>query len=164
MKFTPGKILTVVIAAALAGNAFAGDGEDHYGKRSSVEAEIRIMDTDRDGKISGTEHAAGAKKMFQNMDANRDNRLTAAEMDAAKKRKETAGSSSRHADHKDHAEMSAADKIKVVDTDGDGVLTAEEHAEGSTTMFAKMDTDTDGLLTAKEMEAGHTKLMTASDD
>jgi Ca2+-binding EF-hand superfamily protein len=164
MKFRPGKILTVAMTTALAANAFAGDGEDHYSKRSAVQTEMRIMDADKDGKISGTEHAAGAMKMFRNMDGNRDNRVTAVEMDAAKKRMKAADASGGHVDHQEPVEMSAADKIKVVDTNGDGVLTVKEHAEGSTIMFARMDTDTDGLLTAKEMEAGHAKLMTASDD
>jgi hypothetical protein len=39
------------------------------------------------------------------------------------------------------ADLSSAEKIKVVDTNGDGVLTAEEHAAGSKRMFDKMDTD-----------------------
>jgi Ca2+-binding EF-hand superfamily protein len=166
MKFTSGKFLTVAIATALATSAFAGDGEDHHGKmHGSVKAEMRIMDTNQDGKISATEHAAGAKQMFQGMDVNRDNRVTAAEMDAAKKRmKQPADASHRPADQRHAAEMSSADKIKVVDTDSDGVLTAEEHAEGSTIMFSKMDVDTDGLLTAQEIEAGHAKMMTASDE
>jgi len=56
-------------------------------------------------------------------------------------------------------EMSSADKIKAIDSDHDGVLTAEEHAAGSKTMFEKMDTDKDGYLTKAELEAGHAKLM-----
>jgi Ca2+-binding EF-hand superfamily protein len=55
--------------------------------------------------------------------------------------------------------MSSAEKIKVIDTDGDGKLTAEEHAAGSRQMFSKMDTDGDGKLTAQEMKTGHEKMM-----
>jgi EF hand len=55
--------------------------------------------------------------------------------------------------------MSAADKIKVVDSDGDGILTAEEHAAGSRAMFEKMDTDKDGFLTQDELAAGHASMM-----
>ena len=55
--------------------------------------------------------------------------------------------------------MSSAEKIKVIDTNGDGALSAEEHAAGSKMMFEKMDTDKDGFLTKAEMTAGHHKLM-----
>ena len=37
--------------------------------------------------------------------------------------------------------MPAADKIKAVDSDGDGILTADEHVKASAAMFAKMDAD-----------------------
>jgi Ca2+-binding EF-hand superfamily protein len=55
--------------------------------------------------------------------------------------------------------MSAADKIKVVDADGDGVLTAEEHRAGSRKMFEQMDTDKDGFVSRAELAAGHARAM-----
>jgi Ca2+-binding EF-hand superfamily protein len=58
--------------------------------------------------------------------------------------------------------MSSAEKIKAIDTDNDGVLTAEEHAAGSRLMFTKMDTNGDGVLTAQEMAEGHERLMKPS--
>jgi len=56
-------------------------------------------------------------------------------------------------------DMTSAEKIKVIDKDGDGILTAEEHAAGSRTMFAAMDTDKDGALTEAELSAGHAKML-----
>jgi Ca2+-binding EF-hand superfamily protein len=56
--------------------------------------------------------------------------------------------------------MSSAEKIKAIDTNGDGALSAEEHAAGSKMMFDKMDTDKDGYLSKAELEAGHAKMMT----
>ena len=56
-------------------------------------------------------------------------------------------------------EMSSAEKIKVVDTNGDGTLTAEEHAAGSKRMFEKMDTNKDGFVSKDELAAGHAKMM-----
>ncbi|MEO8503588.1 MAG: EF-hand domain-containing protein [Acidobacteriota bacterium] len=114
-------------------------------------AEFQSMDTNGDGKISADEHAAGAKKMFDAMDADHDGKVTAAEMDAAHAKRMGMKSS--------HSEMSSADKIKVIDTDGDGVLTAAEHAAGARSMFDAMDTDKDGSLSKAELEAGHAKLM-----
>jgi Ca2+-binding EF-hand superfamily protein len=57
------------------------------------------------------------------------------------------------------SDMSSADKIKVIDTNGDGVLSAEEHATGSRSMFEKMDADKDGALTKAEFDAGHAAMM-----
>lgn len=51
--------------------------------------------------------------------------------------------------------MSATDKIGKMDTNGDGMLSAEEHAAGAKKMFEKMDANRDGNVTAAEMEAGH---------
>lgn len=116
-----------------------------------VDHMFQMMDSNGDGKISAEEHEAGAKKMFEKMDANKDGKVTAAEMDAA--HEQIAGKSAK-------PQMSAADKIKVVDTNHDGVLSAEEHVAGAKMMFDKMDTDKDGFLTKAEVEAGHAKMMT----
>lgn len=55
--------------------------------------------------------------------------------------------------------MSSADKIKVIDTDKDGKLSAAEHEAGSKSMFGKMDSDMDGNLSEAEMKAGHEAMM-----
>ena len=104
------------------------------------------MDTDGDGQISRTEHATGAEKMFAELDANRDGIVTAMEMDAKK--------DAKHGD-KHRTEMSASEKIKTIDRDNDGRLTAAEHAAGSETMFVEMDTDGNGSLSKQELKAGH---------
>ena len=112
---------------------------------------FKMMDTDGDGKISAEEHAAGAKKMFDKMDADKNGKVTAAEMEAyhdqmmGKKAGKT--------------EMSTAEKIKTIDTNGDGELTAAEHEAGAKAMFDKMDTNRDGSLSKSEMEAGHKMMM-----
>ena len=120
-------------------------------KAPKPDAEFAAMDTNTDGKMSAEEHAAASKKMFDMMDANKDGKVTAAEMTAAHQR--VTGKKAKKSD------MSATDKIKVIDTDGDGILTAEEHAAGSRAMFEKMDTDKDGFLTKDEIAAGHAQMM-----
>lgn len=136
------KAFTLVAVALLSIQAVASPAIDH---------EFSMMDTNHDGKVSAAEHAAGAKAMFEKMDANHDGKVTAAEMTAAHK------SITGQEAHK--SDMAAADKIKTIDTDGDGVLTADEHAKGSAAMFAKMDTNKDGFLTREEMAAGHAATM-----
>jgi Ca2+-binding EF-hand superfamily protein len=59
----------------------------------------------------------------------------------------------------DQTAMGAADKIKVVDRDGDGVLTASEHDAASKEMFRRMDADRDGYLSREEWTTGHVALM-----
>ncbi len=120
-------------------------------KHASVDKEFAMMDTDKDGKISAAEHAAGAKAMFEKMDSNKDGKVTADEMAAA--HLAMTGNKAKKGD------MSAAEKIKMVDSDGDGVLTAAEHAKASEEMFAKMDTNKDGFLSKEEMAAGHASMM-----
>jgi Ca2+-binding EF-hand superfamily protein len=113
--------------------------------------DFKSMDANGDGKISTDEHEAAAKKMFERMDANKDGIVTTAEMDAA--HEQVAGKKT------ERGEMSAADKIKVIDTNGDGQLSAEEHEAGAKKMFEKMDTDHDGIISKAELSAGHAKMM-----
>jgi len=118
---------------------------------NDTEKEFQEADTNGDGKLSPDEHAQWASRMFDRMDANRDGKVTAAEMTAA--HKQMAGKKA------EKGEMSSAEKIKKVDTNGDGVLTSDEHAAASRTMFDKMDTDHDGYLTKAELKAGHEQYM-----
>jgi Ca2+-binding EF-hand superfamily protein len=136
--------LAMSFGFALPQAAFA-NGDDKAGHQ------FKMMDTNGDGKISADEHAAGAKKMFEMMDADKDGKVTADEMTAAHEKitGKKPGAT----------EMSAADKIKVMDKNGDGVLSADEHAAGAKMMFDAMDADKDGFITPAEMAAGHSKMM-----
>jgi Ca2+-binding EF-hand superfamily protein len=164
MKIRHQMLWCVVGGFALATGAYAGGG--------SGQAEVKMMDTDGDGSISATEHAAGAKQMFAKMDADGDGIVTAKEMDAAHKDMPTAqkgstsesetGNASRLG-KSEHHDKSAAAKIKMIDTDGDGTITAAEHEAGAKKMFEKMDKDHNGKLSAAEVQAGHDRMMTAED-
>ncbi|MEQ1519437.1 MAG: hypothetical protein ABL931_23425, partial [Usitatibacteraceae bacterium] len=60
------------------------------------------------------------------------------------------------------ADMSAADKMKVIDKNGDGILSAAEHVAGSQAMFEKMDANKDGYLIAVELAAGYASMLKKS--
>ena len=50
----------------------------------------------------------------------------------------------------------------MMDTDGDGAISAAEHAAGAAAMFAKADADADGSISADEMHAMHGRMMGAA--
>ena len=118
-------------------------------------AQFKAMDANHDGRLSPDEHAAGAKKMFDAMDADKDGKVTAAEMDAAHQ-KMTGKKAAAN-------DLSSAEKIKAIDKNGDGILTADEHAAGSKAMFDRMDTDKDGFLSEAELAAGHARMLHKQD-
>lgn len=126
--------------------ALANDADDKF----------KMMDTNGDGSISRAEHAAGAQTMFGKMDANADGIVTAAEMDASHGEKKS--SKLKFWQKKDKDEMSAPEKISVIDTNGDGQITRAEHEAGSEKMFTRMDTNDDGSLNKDECEAGHNEM------
>jgi len=158
---------------ALATTAYAGDETKH----GSGQAELQMMDTNHDGTVSAEEHAAGAKKMFQMMDKDGDGIVTAQEMNAAHKdmptgRSENAatstdtagGTSASRLGGTERKPKSAASKIKEIDSDGDGTISAAEHEAGAKKMFEKMDKDHDGKLSAAELQAGHDKMLRTAED
>jgi Ca2+-binding EF-hand superfamily protein len=123
--------------------AFANDGDDKF----------KLMDTNGDGSISRTEHAAGAQSMFGKMDADANGIVTTAEMDASHSEKKS--SKLKFWEKKDKNEMSTSEKISLIDSNADGQITRAEHEAGSEKMFTKLDANDDGSLSKDECEAGH---------
>jgi Ca2+-binding EF-hand superfamily protein len=141
------RLYTIACGLALSSIAFAAD----QASPNAADAQFKAMDANGDGRLSPAEHARGAKKMFDMMDANKDGKVTATEMDAAHEKV----TGKKAGDE----ELSSAEKIKVVDKDGDGILTAGEHASGSKSMFNRMDADKDGFLSNAELAAGHARML-----
>jgi Ca2+-binding EF-hand superfamily protein len=132
---TSKRALTLACSLAiLALPAFAGGDSDKHFKK---------MDTDGDGKITRAEHAAGAKLMFSQCDANSDGVVTAAEMDTA-----MAAQGEKPGKH----DKTSAEKIQMIDQNADGRLTVAEHEAGSEKMFAMMDKNADGALSKDECD------------
>ena len=118
----------------------------------------QAMDTDGDGLVSVKEHAAGAKTMFERMDANHDGTVTTAEMDAAHAMmmKRVGGMHGTHPmPGKGSPGMPAGGMMGMMDSNRDGSITAQEHAAHAKAMFDRMDADHDGKISAVEVSAGH---------
>ncbi|TAK39076.1 MAG: hypothetical protein EPO30_06090 [Lysobacteraceae bacterium] len=67
---------------------------------------------------------------------------------------------SQHAMHAPAAAQPAPMQgmMKMMDPDGDGRITAAEHAAAAKAMFEKADADKDGSLTHEEMMAAHASM------
>jgi len=115
------------------------------------DAMFQAMDANGDGKISPDEHATAAGRMFEQMDANGDGKVTVTEM-AVSHQKMTGRKPEK-------GDVTAVEKIKMMDTNGDNVLSVEEYAAGSHYIFEAMDTDHDGYVTKAELKAGHQKFL-----
>ena len=55
-------------------------GQRDNAKQLSAARKISVIDTDKDGRLSAAEHAAGSQRMFATMDADQDGRLTGQEL------------------------------------------------------------------------------------
>jgi Ca2+-binding EF-hand superfamily protein len=127
-----------------------------HAARANQEAEetFQEIDTNSDGKISSDEFAAAHKAKFEKMDTDHDGKLTAEEMTAAHEKHQKMGGKTD-----DKTKAMVIERIKIMDTNGDGVITEEEFVTDSKARFGKMDTDHDGYLTKAELKAGRQKAM-----
>ena len=104
-------IAALVGSFALSGAALAGDDK------------LDRLDADKDGKITAAEYTAGSKTAFDKLDANADGKVTAAEMDAAYATSKAAVGATKA--------PPSGERIRALDTDGDGSLSSVEHEAGS---------------------------------
>jgi hypothetical protein len=118
--------------------------------------EFARLDANKDGLVSATENAAGAKAMFRQADANRDEVLTVTELAVARERQaeREAGAAGSPRQSASAGMQNAAEQIKTVDENGDGEATFAELLASTQQMFALMDVNHDGYLDTAECEAG----------
>jgi Ca2+-binding EF-hand superfamily protein len=101
--------------------------------------DLQRMDRDGDGRVSSGEHADAAKAAFDALDADRDYRVDAAEMEAANGNQPVA--------HR----LSGDERLKPLDGDGDGELSPDEQADRAEAGFKARDADDDGFLDLREL-------------
>ena len=125
------KSLTIAIVTALCGApifavAQPGGGPGHWGKPS-----FEQLDTNKDGKVSPAEMQAEVTRHFTQFDANKDGKVTQQEVDAfmASKRAE------HEAKHEEHAKQRFAEQ----DANKDGKLSKDEMARLPGDWFERLD-------------------------
>lgn len=129
----------ILLAAAFAAIATIAQAQPAPGR------EPPNPDTDRDGKVTLAEFKAvqGDRqgRMFGRMDANKDGKLTQAEMDAAAKRAEAAG----------RGGPGGGGMLMRLDANKDGAVTKAEMATMTQRRFEMADTNKDGWLSKGEL-------------
>ncbi|HYJ81301.1 MAG TPA: hypothetical protein VEW26_00435 [Allosphingosinicella sp.] len=114
------------------------------------------FDADSNGAITLAEARAGAARMFEGADTNKDGRATHEEMMAFHGK--MGGHRQGGGDKGGHGGPGGKGHGKGpmhLDADGDGALTLAEADAGIQRHFGELDTDRDGSITAAEMEAAH---------
>jgi len=145
--------ISLVLACGLALVALPCAFAEHHTGKNSAEDMFKAMDTNGDGLVSRAEHAAAAQKMFTDADTNHDGQLTLAEMQAV--HATTKADMPDKTDKSAKDEMSTEEMFKMCDQNGDGQVSAAEHAAHADAMFTKMDKNKDGQLSQEECKAGH---------
>ena len=106
---------------------------------------LQAMDTNGDGVITAAEHESGARETFLRLDANHDGQITVDEVDAAHAQLGASGPSSQ--------DMSTADRIRTIDVNADGAISAGEYEAAARSRFTQMDLNRDGKLAPEERAA-----------
>lgn len=118
-----------------------GDGENRAAMLTEMFATI---DADKDGKITFAELEANRKAEFTAADSNGDGSLNAEELSA----RALARFQEKLADR-------SQAMLDTMDNDGSGGLSADELGQGpGMRNFARIDADNDGAITRAEAEAG----------
>ena len=131
----------VALSSALATTAYARDGGGRHGDRqgggrAGMMPPLEMLDADKNGDVTLEEFTKVANERFAKADADKDGKLTVAEVAAEIE--------------KMRAERMAKRFIARLDANDDGVLTAEEAANAQKKMFAMLDKNDDGKIVQSE--------------
>lgn len=100
---------------------------------------FETLDTNQDGRVEQGEYESS--NLFTQLDADRNNRVTAAELEALLGPQED-------------GMPSAADRIRLADNNDDGELSDEELRRNAEMQFVRLDGNSDGYLDLAELKSG----------
>lgn len=107
------------------------------------------LDADKDGKVTAAEIAANRAARVKAADANGDGMMSADELAAM-----------QLAEMTERAKAKAGEMVTRLDSDGDGLLSVAEMAArpGPAKFFDRIDTDGDGAISREEADAAATRM------
>ena len=108
--------------------------------RTSEERFARL-DLDGNGTVSEDEYESSVRQIFSDLDTDKNNRVSNAELTAASQ-------------PQGEGMYSPADRIRFMDMNTDGELTEEELERGAERAFQRLDTNTDEMLDLGELKSG----------
>lgn len=126
----------MALSSALTATAHARDGKHQGRDRAGMMPPLEMLDADKNGDVTLEEFTKVANERFAKADADKDGKLTVAEVAAEIE--------------KMRAERMAKRFIARLDANDDGVLTAEESANAQQKMFAMLDKNDDGKIVQSE--------------
>ncbi len=147
------KTTTLLVATVLLGTLGAGVITPVLAERGPGQGasgfKFDLLDADKDGKVTKAEMGAARTARVTAADANKDGLMSADELAAM-----------RLAEMTERANAMAAEMITQMDSDGDGLLSVAEMAArpGHAQVFDRIDTDDDGAISRDEADAAADKM------
>ena len=113
------------------------------------------LDTDRDDVIEKQEIEAARRAMFDRADADNDDYVTGKEIEALREEfSEARGQRMRQREAPEGSREALADRVKRLDTDGDGRIAEAEFVAARDPLLQRFDGNGDGSITRAEMDEG----------
>lgn len=150
--------MKIGLAAAAAMVALTAGGASLYAQSGGLRGPMARFDSDSNNVVTLAEARAGAARMFEGADADKDGRVTREEIMAFHgkmadhhKGGHRGGHRGGHGGSGDKAGKSPMH----LDSDGDGAVTLAEAQSGIEAHFAKIDSNRDGSIGEAELRAAH---------
>lgn len=118
---------------------------------------LRDQDRDRDGRISQSEFRTWHEQTFATMDGDNSGGFTLQEFLATRlgPRPRNGYSSTRRQRVEERAQARKTERFRLMDGDGDGVVSRNEYMNFGELNYLDADADDDGRLTFREMQEFH---------
>jgi hypothetical protein len=140
LRYLPPAVAAFGVAGFLGAHSFADDrgtglgGHDRWDRWM-----LQEMDSNKDGKVTQAEIAAFEAARAAEIDTDKDGKITAAELQAF---------------HEKERARHEAEWLARMDTNGDGAVSVDEFKAAQTWRLAKMDRNGDGTLDEQDMRDG----------